>query len=96
MKKKIISNIYLKNGKAVSDPMAEIVFEIPAPELALKYANNHVDTLFVTDLSVEDVEHELNLDVDVKEIIMSNYKDSKCLTKGVTLRPYEAIVFKVK
>ena len=63
MKKKIISNIYLKNGKAVSDPMAEIVFEIPAPELALKYANNHVDTLFVTDLSVEDAEHELNLDV---------------------------------
>ena len=63
MKKKIISNIYLKNGKAVSDPMAEIVFEIPAPELALKYANNHVDALFVTDLSVEDAEHELNLDV---------------------------------
>lgn len=63
IKKKIISNIYLKNGKAVSDPMAEIVFEIPAAELALKYANNHVDALFVTDLSTEDAEHELNLDV---------------------------------
>ncbi len=63
MKKKIISNIYLKNGKAVSDPMAEIVFEIPAPELALKYANNHVDALLVTDLSIEDAEHECNLDV---------------------------------
>lgn len=63
MKKKIISNIYLKNGKAVSDPMAEIVFEIPAPELALKYANNHVDALFVTDLSIEDEEHDCNLDV---------------------------------
>lgn len=63
IKKKIISNIYLKNGKAVSDPMAEIVFEIAAPELALKYANNHIDALLVTDLSVGDAEHELNLDV---------------------------------
>ena len=63
IKKKIISNIYLKNGKAVSDPMAEIVFEISAPELALKYANNHIDALLVTDLSVGDAEHELNLDV---------------------------------
>lgn len=67
IKKKIISNIYLKNGKAVSDPMAEIVFEIAAPDLALKYANNHVDGLLVTDLSVDDAEHELNLDV-LKEI----------------------------
>ena len=67
MKKKIISNIYLKNGKAVSDPLAEIVFEIPAQELALKYANNHVDALLVTDLSTEDTEHECNLDV-LKEI----------------------------
>ena len=67
MKKKIISNIYLKNGKAVSDPMAEIVFEIAAPDLALKYANNHVDGLLVTDLSEDDAEHELNLDV-LKEI----------------------------
>ena len=63
IKKKIISNIYLKNGKAVSDPMAEIVFDISAPDLALKYANNHIDALFVTDLSTEDAEHELNLDV---------------------------------
>lgn len=63
IKKKIISNIYLKNGKAVSDPKAEIVFEIAPAELALKYANCHVDGLYVTDLSVEDAEHELNLDV---------------------------------
>ena len=63
MKKKIISNIYLKDGKAVSDAMAEIVFEIAPAELALKYANNHVDALFVTDLSDCDEEHEQNLDV---------------------------------
>ena len=67
IKKKIISNIYLKNGKAVSDPMAEIVFEIAPEELALKYANCHVDGLYVTDLSQDDAEHELNLDV-LKEI----------------------------
>lgn len=63
MKKKIISNIYLKHGKAVSDSMAEIVFEIPPADLALKYANNHIDALFVTDLSDNDEEHEENLDV---------------------------------
>lgn len=63
IKKKIISNIYLKNGKAVSDPMAEIVFEISPAELALKYANCHVDALLVTDLSTEDAEHELHLDL---------------------------------
>ena len=62
MKKKIISNIYLKNGKAVSDPLAEIVFEIAPADLALKYANNHVDGLLVTVLSADDTEHELNLD----------------------------------
>lgn len=67
MKKKIISNIYLKNGKAVSDPMAEIVFEISPVELALRYANNHVDGLLVTLLSATDEEHELNLDI-LKEV----------------------------
>ena len=67
IKKKIISNIYLKNGKAASDPMAEIIFEIAPAELALKYANAHVDGLLVTDLSENDAEHELNLDV-LKEI----------------------------
>mgnify|MGYP004573799389 CR=1 FL=1 len=34
--------------------------------------------------------------LDVERIIMSSYKDSKCLTKNVILRPYESIVFKVK
>lgn len=63
IKKKIISNIYLKNGKAVSDPMAEIVFEISPAELALKYANCHVDALLVRDLATEDAEHELHLDI---------------------------------
>ncbi len=67
MKKKIISNIYLKNGKAVSDAMAEIVFEIAPFDLALKYANDHVDALLVTDLSDSDEEHEQNLDA-LKEI----------------------------
>lgn len=67
IKKRIISNIYLKNGKAVSDTSGEIVFEIAPQELALKYANCHVDGLFVTLLSESDAEHELNLDV-LKEI----------------------------
>ncbi len=69
MKKKIISNIYLKNGKAVSDTQAEIIFEIAPADLALKYANNHIDALFVTDLSDSDEEHELNLDV-LKDICL--------------------------
>ena len=67
LKKKIISNIYLKNGKAVSDSSGEIVFEISPADLALKYANCHVDGLFVTLLSETDAEHELNLDM-LKEI----------------------------
>ena len=67
IKKKIISNIYLKNGKAVSDASAEVVFEIAPADLALKYANCHVDSLLVTLLSENDAEHELNLDM-LKEI----------------------------
>lgn len=67
LKKKIISNIYLKNGKAVSDTSAEVVFEIAPDDLALKYANCHVDALLVTLLSESDAEHELNLDM-LKEI----------------------------
>ena len=67
IKKKIISNIYLKNGKAVSDSSGEIVFEITPADLALKYASCHVDGLFVTLLSESDAEHELNLDM-LKEI----------------------------
>ncbi len=67
LKKKIISNIFLKNGKAVSDASGEIIFEIAPAELALKYANCHVDGLLVTLLSESDAEHELNLDM-LKEI----------------------------
>jgi len=67
IKKKIISNIYLKNGKAVSDPAAEVVFEIAPEDLALKYANNHVDCLLVTVLSESDAENDQNLDA-LKEI----------------------------
>lgn len=60
------------------------------------YGRTYKEKSFIVVINYDVEEHELNLDVDVKEIIMSNYKDSKCLTKGVTLRPYEAIVFKVK
>lgn len=67
LKKKIISNIYLKNGRAVSDPTAEVVFEIAPEDLALKYANNHVDGLLVTVLSESDAENDKNLDA-LKEI----------------------------
>ena len=67
IKKRIISNIYLKNGKAVSDTSGEVVFEIAPAELALKYANCHVDGLLVTLLSESDAEHDLNLDM-LKEI----------------------------
>lgn len=63
IKKRIISNIYLKNGKAVSDISGEVVFEIAPADLALRYANCHVDGLFVTLLSESDEEHELNLDM---------------------------------
>lgn len=66
-KKKILANIYLKNGQAVSDKSGEVVFEISPKDLALHYANQHVDGLFVTDLSAEDTEHEKNLDA-LKEI----------------------------
>ena len=60
------------------------------------YGRTHKDKSFIVVVNYDDEEHELNLDVDVKEIIMSSYKDSVCSTKNVTLRPYESIVFKVK
>ena len=60
------------------------------------YGRTHKDKSFIVVVNYDDEEHELNLDVDVKEIIMSSYKDSVCSTKNVTLRPYESIVFKVR
>lgn len=60
------------------------------------YGRTYKDKSFIVVVNYDDDEHELNLDVDVERIIMSSYKDSKCLTKNVILRPYESIVFKVK
>ena len=60
------------------------------------YGRTYKDKSFIVVVNYDDDEHELNLDVNVERIIMSSYKDSKCLTKNVILRPYESIVFKVK
>ena len=60
------------------------------------YGRTYNDKSFVVVVNFDVDEHELNLDLDVKDIIMSNYKDSKCSTKNVVLRPYESIVFKLK
>ena len=59
------------------------------------YGRTYKDKSFVVVVNYDDEEHELNLDLDVKEIIMSTHKDSKCSTRNVILRPYESIVFKI-
>ena len=60
------------------------------------YGRSYKDKKFVVVINFDDRENKLNLDLDVKEIIMSNYQDSKCQTKNVILRPFESIVFKIK
>lgn len=60
------------------------------------YGRTYKNKSFIVVVNYDDECHELNLDLDVKEIIMSSYNDSKCSVKNVTLRPYESIVFKVK
>ncbi len=59
------------------------------------YGRTYKDKSFVVVVNYDDEERELNLDLDVKEIIMSTHKDSKCSTRNVILRPYESIVFKI-
>ncbi len=60
------------------------------------YGRTYKNKSFIVVVNYDDDCHELNLNVNVKDIIMSNYKDSKCSVKNVTLRPFEAIVFKIK
>lgn len=67
MKKRILSNIYLKNGAAVAGRKDFSPIGTEPGRLALQYANRHVDGLLVYDLSENDGEHEKNLDA-LKEI----------------------------
>ena len=60
------------------------------------YGRTYQNKKFIVVVNFDDRNNNYNLDLDVKEIIMSNYKDSKCTTRNVVLRPYEAIVFKVE
>ena len=60
------------------------------------YGRTYKDKSFIVVVNYDDDCHTLQLDVDVQKIMMSNYKDSKCSTRNVVLRPYESIVFKIK
>lgn len=44
-------------------------------------------------INFDEDEHVIDLPLDVKKIVLSNYKDSVCSLSKVTLRPYEAIIF---
>ena len=94
--KNIVATIFLKNGQAVRSLTDHSIAHPNVVELAKLYNDSGIDKIIILDLSEDDEEHELNLDLDVKEIIMSTHKDSKCSTKNVILRPYESIVFKIK
>ena len=44
-------------------------------------------------INFDEDEHVIDLPLDVKKVVLSNYKDSVCSLSKVTLRPYEAIIF---
>ncbi|MCI5745573.1 MAG: alpha-glucosidase [Erysipelotrichaceae bacterium] len=60
------------------------------------YKRSYNDKSFIVVVNYDDDNHELDLNIDVSNIIMSSYKDSPSSTRKVILRPYEAIVYKIK
>lgn len=65
--KRLLSCIYLKNGKAVKNCKNDTIIHENPVELADFYEQNHCDGIIIFDLSVQDNEHEEALDI-IKEI----------------------------
>lgn len=60
----------------------------------LRYDDSCDAVLVIVNLSSNNVDCSLNY--DVMEVIQSNYCDSSNKISSLNLRPYEAIIFKVK
>ncbi|MDD3414314.1 MAG: bifunctional phosphoribosyl-AMP cyclohydrolase/phosphoribosyl-ATP diphosphatase HisIE [Lachnospiraceae bacterium] len=65
--KKLVSCIYIRNGKAVKSLKEDTILEESPLELAIKYSNFGADEIIVFDFSNTDVEHEESLSI-IKEI----------------------------
>ena len=63
---KLISIIYLKDGRAVTKDCKEVILSGDAVEAAILYSNRGADELLVFDLSTGDKEHDLNINVAKK------------------------------
>ena len=57
------------------------------------YEREWKDQKLLVVINFDGDEHVIDLPMDVKKVVLSNYKDSVCSLSKVTLRPYEAIIF---
>lgn len=63
---KLLSVIYLKDGRAVTKDCKEVILSGDAVEAAVLYSNRGADELLVFDLSENDKEHEVNINIAKK------------------------------
>lgn len=62
----------------------------------LAYGRTYKDKKILVVVNYSDRENKINLDVNIKRLIMSSYNDAKASLNNVMLRPYEALLFELK
>lgn len=87
--------IALRKSKKYKDLILNGTFQLYLKEdpYIMVYEREWKGQKLLVVINFDEDEHVIDLPLDVKKVILSNYKDSVCSLSKVTLRPYEAIIF---
>ena len=87
--------IALRKSKKYKDLILNGTFQLYLKEdpYIMVYEREWKGQKLLVVINFDEDEHVIDLPLDVKKVVLSNYKDSVCSLSKVTLRQYEAIIF---
>ena len=89
--------IQLRKSEEYKDVILNGTFELYLEDdpYLFVYARKYENKTLLTVINFDDDNHSINLDVNIKKQLLSNYKDSPNSLNEATLRPFEAVVYEL-
>ena len=89
--------IELRKSKKYQDLILNGTFQLYLEDdpYFMVYQREYQGKKLLVAINFDGDEHEINLAIKPKEIVLSNYEDSQCSLLKVIFRPYESIIFEL-